>query len=156
MLKQLLLLLLLATACVVIHGLGMALGLRWLKNQRGKHGRHFSLWESFRILISVVYGLLILHLIQIVVWAACYRWFGCFEEFIRAFYYSATSCSTVGYGDVIPPGNRRVLGAMEAVTGILMFGWSTGVLFAVVNQLQARFKDRQQPPAPRTTCERNS
>jgi hypothetical protein len=151
MVKLLLLLLLLATACVVIHGFGMVLGLRWLKNKRGRHGHHFSLWESFWILISLVYGLLILHLIQIIVWAACYQWFGCFQDFKTAFYYSATSYSTVGYGDVIPPGNWRILGAVEAVTGILMFGWSTGVLFAVVNQLQARFKDHRQSPASLTT-----
>jgi hypothetical protein len=39
----------------------------------------------------------------------------------------------VGYGGVIPIGIWRILGSIEAVTGILMFGWSTGVLFAVVN-----------------------
>jgi hypothetical protein len=141
MIKLLLLLLLLVSTCVVIHGLGMVLGFRWLGHTRARHGHHFSLWESFRILVRVVYGLLILHLLQIIVWAACYQWNGCFPDFETAFYYSATSYSTVGYGDVIPPGNWRIVGSVEAVTGILMFGWSTGVLFSVVNHLQTRFKD---------------
>jgi hypothetical protein len=144
MFKLLLLLLVLVSACVVIHGLGMVLGLRWLSHTRARHGHHFSLWESFQILIRVVYGLLVLHILQIIVWAACYQWNGCFPDFETAFYYSATSYSTVGYGDVVPPGNWRILGAVEAVTGILMFGWSTGVLFSVVNHLQARFKDHQE------------
>jgi len=91
----------------------------------------------------VVYGLLILHLLQIIVWAACYLWNGCFADFETAFYYSATSYSTVGYGDVIPTGGWRILGSVEAVTGVLMFGWSTGVLFSVVNHLQERFKNHQ-------------
>jgi hypothetical protein len=141
MIKLLLLLFLLVSACVVIHGLGMVLGFRWLSHTRARHGHHFSLWESFRILVRVVYGLLLLHLLQIIVWAACYHWNGCFPDFETAFYYSATSYSTVGYGDVIPPEHWRILGSVEAVTGILMFGWSTGVLFSVVNHLQTRFKE---------------
>ena len=47
----------------------------------------------------------------------------------------------MGYGDVNPPEKWRIVGAIEAVTGILMFGWSTGVLFAVVNHLLGRFKN---------------
>jgi hypothetical protein len=144
MLKLLLLLFILVTACVVIHGLGMIIGLRWLSHTRARHGRHFSLTESFRILVTVVYGLLMLHLLQIIVWAACYQWKGCFPDFETAFYYSATSYSTVGYGDVIPPANWRILGSVEAVTGILMFGWSTGVLFSVVNHLQERFNEHRK------------
>jgi hypothetical protein len=106
------------------------------------------MWASFRILIRVVYGLLILHLLQIMVWAACYQWNGCFPDFATSFYYSATSYSTVGYGDVVPPEEWRILGSVEAVTGVLMFGWSTGVLFSVVNHLQQRFKDHRQTPPP--------
>ena len=136
MIKILLLTLVLVSTCVVIHGLGMVLGLRWISRIRPQLDHHLSLWSSFRILIRVVYGLLLLHLLQIMVWAACYHWNGCFPDFATSFYYSATSYSTVGYGDVIPPGNWRILGSVEAVTGVLMFGWSTGVLFSVVNHLQ--------------------
>ena len=142
MLPLLLLLFLLVSICVVIHGAGMVFGLRWL-GRTSPHGRHhFSLPLMFWILIRVVYGLLLLHLLQIVVWAVCYHWSGCFPDFATSFYYSATSYSTAGYGDVNPPGNWRILGAVEAVTGILMFGWSTGVLFSVVNHLQERFTKR--------------
>lgn len=142
MLKLLLLLFVLITLCVGIHGLGMILGLRWLRLVRpDAHHHHFSLPEMFWILVRVVYGLLLLHLLQILVWSACYHWNGCFPDFATSFYYSATSYSTVGYGDVNPPENWRILGSIEAVTGILMFGWSTGVLFSVVNHLLGRFKE---------------
>jgi len=137
MLKSLLLLFLLVSTCVTIHGLGMVLGLRWLSHAWPRHQHHFSLPRTFWILIRVVFGLLLLHLLQITVWAAVYDLRGCFASFDVSFYYSATSYSTVGYGDVIPPHPWRIFGAMEAVTGVLMFGWSTGVLFAVVNRLQA-------------------
>lgn len=141
MLKMMLLLFALISVCVAIHGLGMILGLRWLGRTSPAHGCHFSMPAMFWILIRVIYGLMVLHLLQITVWAACYQWSGCFSGFATSFYYSATSYSTVGYGDVNPPGNWRILGAIEAVTGILMFGWSTGVLFSVVNHLLGRFKE---------------
>jgi hypothetical protein len=147
MIKPLLLLFSLASACVVIHGAGMIAGLRWLVRTRPAHHHHFSLMGMFWILIRMVYGMLLLHLLQILVWAACYWWNNCFTDFETAFYYSATSYSTVGYGDVVPPGNWRILGAVEAVTGILMFGWSTGVLFSVANHLHGRFTDLNKPNA---------
>lgn len=141
MFKILLLLFVLVSICVGIHGMGMILGLRWLGRTRpDAHHHHFSVPVMFWILVRVVFGLLLLHLLQILVWAACYRWSGCFPDFATSFYYSATSYSTVGYGDVNPPENWRILGAIEAVTGILMFGWSTGVLFSVVGHMQERFK----------------
>lgn len=139
MIKLLLLLFLLVSACVAIHGFGMILGLHWLRRTWPRHGHHFRLPAMFWIIIRVVYGLLLLHILQIVVWAACYHASGCFPDFITSFYYSATSYSTVGYGDITPPGEWRVLGSVEAVTGVLMFGWSTGVLFSVVNHLQSGF-----------------
>jgi len=135
----LLTLFLLVAACVTIHGLGMLLGLRWLSRAWPLREYRFSLPRTFWILIRVVFGLLLLHLLQITVWAAFYHLRGCFASFDISFYYSATSYSTVGYGDVIPPAPWRVFGAIEAVTGVLMFGWSTGVLLSVVNHLQSNF-----------------
>lgn len=138
MFNFLLLLFILVSVCVAIHGLGMVFGLRWLGRLTPREADHCSLPRMFWILIRIIYGLLVLHLLQIIVWALVYQWSGCFADFPTAFYYSASCYSTMGFGDVSPPGNWRILGAVEAVTGILMFGWSTGALFSVVNHLQAR------------------
>jgi voltage-gated potassium channel len=145
MIKLLLLLFVLVSACVAIHGAGMVFGLRWLTRIWSRQGHHFSRWTMFRILVSVVYGLLLLHVVQIILWAAFYQWSGCFPDFNTSFYYSATSYATVGYGDVIPPGEWRILGSVQGVTGILMFGWSTGALFSVANHLIKLFGG--DPPA---------
>lgn len=139
----------LVSSCVIIHGGGMILGVRLFSRSKPVRKDHFNLSAMFRILIFIVFGLLLLHLLQILVWAACYMWIGCFPDFDTAFYYSATSYSTVGYGDVIPPEDWRTMGSIEAVTGVLMFGWSTGVLFSVVNHLQNRYTE-QKRMGPRT------
>jgi hypothetical protein len=150
MLTILLTLFLLVSICVTIHGVGMVLGLRWLGRESTMSRCRSSLPATFWMLTRVVFGLLMLHLLQISVWAACYQWDACFPDFATSFYYSATSYSSVGYGDVIPPGNWRIVGSIEAVTGVLMFGWSAGVLFAVVHRLLGHFvaPSRNQAPRP--------
>lgn len=140
MLKLLLLLFVLVSACVAIHGIGTVIGLRWFSGITRKQLQHLSMLRMFWILTRIVYGLLLLHVLQIVFWAAFYHLAGCFPDFETCFYYSATSYATVGYGDVIPSKGWRIMGSMEGVTGILMFGWSTGVLFSVILHLYGRFK----------------
>ena len=49
--------------------------------------------------------------------------------------FSAVTYTTTGYGDLVLAEGRRLLGAVEALTGILMCGWSTGFFFAIVNRL---------------------
>jgi hypothetical protein len=51
-----------------------------------------------------------------------------------ALYFSAVTYTTTGYGDLVLPPHYRLDGGIEALTGILMCGWSTGFFFAVVNR----------------------
>jgi voltage-gated potassium channel Kch len=52
-----------------------------------------------------------------------------------ALYFSAVTYTTTGYGDLVLPEEWRLLGAVEALTGILMCGWSTGFFFAIVSRM---------------------
>jgi hypothetical protein len=52
-----------------------------------------------------------------------------------AFYFSAVTYTTTGYGDLVLPEAWRLIGGIEALTGILMCGWSTGFFFALVNRM---------------------
>ena len=52
-----------------------------------------------------------------------------------AFYFSASSYATVGYGDVVLPSKWRLLGPHESMVGMLMAGVSIGLLFAAVTHL---------------------
>ena len=144
MLKLLLILFVLISACVAIHGAGMIVGIRRLGRSWPRKNADFTAPRIFWLLVRVVYGLLLLHVIQITVWAAFYQIGGCFPDFDTSFYYSATSYSTAGYGDVVLRHEWRILGAMEAVTGVIMFGWSTGVLFTVVHHLHSHFIQRHR------------
>jgi hypothetical protein len=52
-----------------------------------------------------------------------------------AAYFSLTSYTTVGYGDVVLPEPWRLLGPLEAAVGVLMLGWSTGILVAAIGTI---------------------
>lgn len=76
--------------------------------------------------------LLLLHLAEALVWALFMVLIGALPSVEAAAYFSLTSYTTVGYGDVLLPERWRLLGPIEAAVGILMLGWSTGILVAVI------------------------
>lgn len=139
MLKPLLVLFILVSTCVAIHGAGIIFGIRRLRNTWSRLESDPTLPHIFWLMVRAVYGLLLLHLVQILAWAAFYQTNGCFPDFATSFYFSAASYSTVGYGDVVLGPEWRILGAVEAVTGVLMFGWSTGVLFTIFHHLHSHY-----------------
>ncbi len=81
-------------------------------------------------MISVVFGLFGLLTVEVWLWAGCYMIVGAFPDFEHALYFSTVAFSTVGFGDIIPVREWRLLGGLEAVNGFLMIGWSTAYLIA--------------------------
>lgn len=75
------------------------------------------------------------HLFQVGLWAALFVRLDQFERYATAFYHSMVNFSSLGYGDIVMSEDWRLLGAIEATGGILMFGISTGVGLAVFNRL---------------------
>ena len=86
------------------------------------------------LVMQTTVAVIILHGIVILLWAICYRWL-CLPSWESAFYFSASSYATVGYGDVVLPSKWRLLGPLESMVGMLMAGVSIGLLFAAVTHL---------------------
>ena len=87
------------------------------------------------ILLRIIWWLVLLHLAEIAVWAFFYLWQGCLPNAEAAFYFSGTTYTTVGYGDVVLAKPWRLLGPLEGLIGVLMCGLSTGYFFVVVSRL---------------------
>lgn len=121
--------------CVIIHAAGLASALRLLRRPSAKA---LGFWPSAGLFIVVAIWMVLLHLIEISVWAAAYAWNGALPDLPTALYFSAVTYTTTGYGDVVLPREWRLDGGVEALTGILMCGWSTGFFFAIVNRLYDR------------------
>ena len=86
-------------------------------------------------MVGTVFGLLALHAIQIGAYAALYLLVGQFDDFETALYFSGTTFSTLGYGDITITATHRLLAAGEGVIGLMLIGWSTAILVAVTTRL---------------------
>jgi voltage-gated potassium channel len=115
---------------------GMATLINWGLAYLAQKQR-LSLVHSTVLIVRVTSLMIGLHLAQILVWAAFYRWM-CLSAWGSAFYFSIANYSTLGPGDPVLPAPWRSLGPIEAVTGMLMCGLSVGLLFAVVTRLVDR------------------
>ena len=83
----------------------------------------------------VVGWVVLVHLLQIVIWGFFYAWSHGMPDLRSAFYFSAVTYTTTGYGDLVLPKEWRLEGGVEALTGILMCGLSTGLFFAVFTKV---------------------
>ena len=95
------------------------------------------------LLVAVMLTMLVGNLIQMTLWAGLFYSFGEFKEFGTAFYHSVVNFATLGYGDIVMSEKRRLLGALEAANGVLMFGLTTSFLFVVLNEMVNREWDRR-------------
>ena len=132
MISKLLTALFLMALCVVIHAGGVSFAMRRMSRQLS-HLDGF--WRWTWLFVRVANLMILLHLAEIAVWALFYVWQGAMSDLQSSLYFSAVTYTTTGYGDLVLPQESRLIGGVEALTGILMCGWSTGFFFAVVSRL---------------------
>ena len=89
--------------------------------------------NNIGVLAAVLMIVTIGSLFQVAIWALLFILLGEFDQPEAALYYSAVNFSTLGYGDIVMSERWRLLGPLEAMNGILMFGVSTAVMTAAVN-----------------------
>jgi hypothetical protein len=131
---------------VIIHGAGaMAFSRRVAGRWTGRKDRP-GRFAAELLMAQLVGALLLLHLAEAIVWALFYVAVGALPDLETAAYFSLTSYTTVGYGDVVLPEAWRLLGPIEAAVGILMLGWSTGILVVVIGVVYKQFS-----PSPTAT-----
>jgi hypothetical protein len=97
-----------------------------------------SFRSNFVLLQLVAAVLLVAHLVNIALWAELFCLCQEFADFPAAYYHSAVNYSSLGYGDVVMSPRWRLLGPLETVDGIVMFGISTALIVAVISRLIER------------------
>jgi len=78
------------------------------------------------------------NIVQIAFWSLLYIALGAFEDFETAMYFSGVTFTSLGYGDVVLSGRMRLLAPLQAANGLMMFGITTAVFIAAVQNATAR------------------
>jgi hypothetical protein len=135
MFSELLVAFLIVAVCLIIHVISIVWLAEWLLTLR--ETRHQPLGTlGHMVLLLIVFSVTIfLHMLETAIWAALYYERSLFPNFETCLYFSLTSYTTIGFGDVTLPPAWRMLGGVEAITGILLCGLSTAFVFALVNAL---------------------
>ena len=70
-------------------------------------------------------------LLEITIWAVVFVSRGEFARLAATFYHLAMLHTSVGFGDAVMSNSRKLLGPLETANGLLMFGVSTAMIFAI-------------------------
>ncbi len=126
---------------VLIHGVGTLVILWVLGWYRPHSERRAGVLMNAAALTWVVGMLVVLHLMEVGVWAGYYYRRGVLPDLETSVYYSLLTYTTVGYGDVVLSKAWRIMGTSEALVGVLMTAWSTALLLGVINAFHGRTVD---------------
>ena len=124
------------TLTVLIHFWGLIF-LTFIMERYGYHIRpHASHTRRAAVILAVVFGIFVLHTVEIWLYAALYLALGEMRTFEEALYFSTVAFTTVGFGDIVMTPRWRLLGAIEAANGWILFAWSTAFLLTVTTRLK--------------------
>ncbi len=142
---------LLSVITVCIHAIGSAWWIRRLKQTRLSQHPLARKILPIRLLCSTALLLLLLHIAEVIPWSISYMLLpenDGLSRFEEACYFATVTFASLGYGDIVISGPWRLLSAIQAMTGLLVFGWSTALLFAVVERIWGDKVEQTTPEEP--------
>jgi hypothetical protein len=107
---------------------------------RMMHARRWGLSSRLgrvSLIAGLVVSMSIVSLFEASIWAGVYLMVGALSGFEPALYFSVVTFTTLGYGDITLHESWRLLGSFEAANGVIMFGWTTALIFAFVQRVAA-------------------
>ena len=128
----------LVAVTVAVHAVGIAVMLRAMRRWVPLPPTH--LWPITRLLISITWCLILLHLVEISMWGLFYLWWGCLPDTEAAFYFAGVTYTSIGYGDLVLAKPWRLFAPIEGLTGILMCGLSASFIFALVLRIHQEYE----------------
>jgi small-conductance mechanosensitive channel len=135
MVKELLVAFAIVAACLLLHVVTIVVLADWLLDQRDKRQEEIGTFGYMFLLIASFTVIIILHMVEVCIWGVFYFARSLFADFETSIYFSITSYTTIGFGDVVLPRAWRMLGGIEGITGVLLCGLSTAFVFAIVNAM---------------------
>jgi len=123
-----------ASVCnIAIHALVMVTVIR-VARIADEFATRYRTFRLIAVMSAAVTVLMATHLAEVLVWSLTYVIFDVAPEGSDIVYFAFVNYATLGYGDVTPVVRWHLLGPMTAMNGVLLFGWSTAVLFEVLRK----------------------
>ncbi len=143
MLRQLLVSIAISVCNIAIHAIVME-GVLRVARKTGE--RATTPHQSLRLIVvmtATVSVLMAAHIAEVIVWSLGYAMVDATPAGTDLVYFAFVNYTTLGYGDVTPLQRWNLLGPMTAMNGVLLFGWSTAVIFSILQKawLTARTKE---------------
>ena len=120
--------------CIAIHALVMVAVIKVTRIAADVPVSRQSL-RLVAVMIATVSVLMLAHFAEVLVWALIYAAVDVAPAGTDLIYFAFVNYTTLGYGDVTPVQRWHLLGPMTAMNGVLLFGWSTAVIFEVLRRL---------------------
>ena len=114
----------------------MTFPLRALRWRGSRFQAHRSVAGQGALILFVVLGIFAIHTLEIWLYAAAFIAVGALDSLEPALYFSTTNFASLGYGDILLTPEWRLLGAIEAANGVILFAWSTAFLISVMTRLK--------------------
>ena len=118
---------------IAIHAMVMAAVIR-VARIAGESATSRQSLRLIAVMIATVSVLMVAHLAEVLVWSFAYTIVGVAPPGTDLIYFAFVNYTTLGYGDVTPVERWQLLGPMTAMNGVLLFGWSTAVIFEVLRR----------------------
>lgn len=132
---------LLLVATTVIHA-ATTKGISNFVNKHTSKREDYFIPKSYWIVVIIIL-LFFITILEASLWALAYLALDVISGFEEALYFSLVSYTTLGFGDITLAENYRLLSSFEAANGIIIFGWSTAIVMAVVQRIYfTRYKNK--------------
>ena len=136
MLRQLLVGAVVSICNIAIHALVMTSVVKVANALAAKKTKRSALFLP-SVMIGTMSVLMAAHVCEVAVWALAYLIVDAVPKGTSLLYFAFVNYTTLGYGDVVPLPDWQLLGPLTAMNGVLMFGWSTAVMFEVLRRTMA-------------------
>jgi hypothetical protein len=130
---------------IAIHALVMTIVVRVAQIRGARTTSHPPLL-LMAVMIPTVLVLMVTHALEVFVWSSAYSILDAAAAGADLVYFAFVNYTTLGYGDVLPVERWRLLGPITAMNGVLLFGWSTAVIFEVLRRTLTRTLDIREGP----------
>lgn len=125
----------LVSITVVIHAIALDWLMNFMSRARNAVRLNFGKFWKVPMLVMAVLGVFVAHIVQIWIWALFYFSIHALPNFEDCLYFSTSTFTTVGFGDVVLSEKWRLVSSFQAANGFILFGWSTAFIYEIMSKL---------------------